>query len=72
VAKYKSLNDDCNLDRLLKEKYQNDYTKLVQDLKGHNAFGNPESAFFSNVGRNPLLTRRVKMEFAKNAEWALK
>lgn len=50
VEKYKSLNEESMLDRVLKEKYDKDCTRLMQDLKVYKAFGNPESAFFSKLG----------------------
>jgi hypothetical protein len=55
-----------------KEKYDSDSMRFVKALKTEKAFSNPDSTFFINLSLNPLLTKRTKTEFTKNAEWALK
>jgi hypothetical protein len=43
----------------------------VKAIITQNAFGDNNSSFFTSLEFNPLITKRTKAEFLKNADWAI-
>jgi hypothetical protein len=59
VKDYIAANEDSLFEKAL-EKHGKDVSKLVRAIIDENAFENADSAFFSGLGFNNLLTKRIK------------
>jgi hypothetical protein len=60
-------NEESIFEKMYVEKFGRNAGPMVKKIVETNAFGDQGSAFFSDLGLNNLLTRRIKAEFVKDA-----
>lgn len=65
-AEYVKTYEASNLEKVCNEKFGANSANLIESIIKNNAFQKSDSAFFTGLGYNNLILRRVKGEFEKN------
>jgi hypothetical protein len=67
VKAFIDANEESIFEKMYTEKFGKNAASMVKKIVETNAFDNPSSAFYSDLGLNNLLNRRIKAEFVRTS-----
>jgi hypothetical protein len=66
VREYVNQNEDSILEKVLNERFGRNAVTMIKKIIETNAFNDQGSIFFSELGLNNLLTKKIRAEFIRN------